>query len=192
MTMSVTGRYLTEAPPELVAALNDAYRRVSGQPLPYAGESEVASTVVDSFNPSALFADVFLPKGEIDRILRLLRLRKNVILQGPPGVGKSFVARRLAEALCQSNNPLRVAAVQFHQSYSYEDFVQGFRPVASGFELRDGIFFKFCDRARKDLDRPYVFLIDEINRGNLSKILGELMLLIEGDKRGPKWAVPLT
>ncbi len=89
-------------------------------------------------------------------------------------------------------DPSRVGSVQFHQSYSYEDFVQGYRPTGTGFTLRDGVFYAFCQKARKDPNQRYVFIIDEINRGNLSKILGELMLLIESDKRKPEWAVKLA
>ncbi len=137
--------------------------------------------------------DLFMPRDTFERILDALERKKNVILEGPPGVGKSFVARRVAWTLIGSKDPSRVLMIQFHQSYSYEDFVQGWRPAAGGgFELRNGVFHQFCKRAEVDPKRRYVFIIDEINRGNLSRIFGELMLLVESDKRGPEWSVPLT
>ncbi|MEH6714292.1 MrcB family domain-containing protein [Parasphingorhabdus flavimaris] len=143
--------------------------------------------------------DLFLNRTEVEEMLEIWRGKKNLILQGAPGVGKSYISRRLAYCLLGEKDPARVSAVQFHQSYSYEDFVRGFRPNADGnFSLQDGIFYKFCSKAANDPDRDYVLLIDEINRGNLSKIMGELMLLVEGDKReranNPKkeWTVQLA
>jgi len=135
---------------------------------------------------------LFIERERFRAILELWERKKNLILQGPPGVGKSFFCRRLAYALMHEQAPERVGAIQFHQTYSYEDFVQGYRPSPNGFKLRDGLFFQFCDRARDDKDRNYVFIIDEINRGNLSKILGELMMLIEADKRKAEYAIPLS
>jgi AAA domain (dynein-related subfamily)/Mrr N-terminal domain len=138
---------------------------------------------------------LFLGETQFDEMLDALKEKKNVVLQGAPGVGKTFVAKRLAYALNESNDQRQVEMIQFHQSYSYEDFIQGFRPTPNGhFELKFGIFYQFCRRAQRDeaAKKPYVFIIDEINRGNLSKIFGELMMLIEPDKRGKKHAIPLA
>jgi len=128
----------------------------------------------------------------LDGVLARLRRKKALILQGPPGVGKTFVARRLAFALMGERDERRVATVQFHPSYGYEDFVQGFRPSRTGLERRDGVLHQFARLARNDPSRDWFFIIDEINRGNLAKIFGELLMLIESDKRGPEHAIPLT
>ena len=116
----------------------------------------------------------------------LIDTKKNVILQGAPGVGKTYAANRLAYSIMGEKNKDRVMMVQFHQSYSYEDFIEGFRPASegSGFEIKKGSFYNFCKKAADDLENKYFFIIDEINRGNLSKIFGELFMLIEKDKRG--------
>ena len=136
---------------------------------------------------------LFLPEDEFREMLGTLRAKRNIILQGPPGVGKSFVCKRLGYALMGCKDENRLSMIQFHQSYSYEDFVQGYRPSGDGgFFLKNGVFHQFCEMAAGDPSNDYVFIIDEINRGNLSKIFGEILLLIESDKRGPKWAVPLT
>jgi 5-methylcytosine-specific restriction protein B len=114
----------------------------------------------------------------------LLMYKMNLILQGPPGVGKTFCAKRLAYLALGLKDDSKIGYVQFHQNYSYEDFVQGYRPNGSDFELKDGIFKNFCERAKIDRSSNYFFIIDEINRGNISKIFGELLMLIEKDKRG--------
>lgn len=148
---------------------------------------------LEPFTVDDALHELFMDRGEFERILSVWRGKKNLVLQGAPGVGKSFVARRLAYALIGFQDEARVANVQFHQSYGYEDFIQGYRPTeGGGFKLRDGLFHRVCESARKDPDRPHVFIIDEINRGNLSKIFGELMLLIETDKRSDKWALQLA
>jgi 5-methylcytosine-specific restriction protein B len=134
---------------------------------------------------------LFIDRDRFKAMLDLWSRKKNVVLCGPPGVGKTFFSRRLAYALLKEKAPNRVGAVQFHQSYSYEDFVQGYRPSVEGFVRKNGLFYQFCERARDDAERSYVFIIDEINRGNMSKIFGELLMLIEADKRKTDWQTPL-
>lgn len=137
--------------------------------------------------------DLFLSPDRFTEILDALGRKKNVILEGPPGVGKTFIAKRLAWLLLGKRDDERVSMVQFHQSYAYEDFIQGWRPTETGgFELRNGPFHEFCLLAQEEIGKPYVFIIDEINRANLSKVFGELMMLIESDKRREEFAIPLT
>lgn len=131
--------------------------------------------------------ELFIEEDTLNEILALLRTKKNIILQGPPGVGKTFAAKRIAWVMLGRKNDYNIETVQFHQSYSYEDFVQGIRPDDSGnFKLENGLFMDFCQKASEKGNEKFVLIIDEINRGNLSKIFGELMLLLEADKRGEK------
>ena len=150
---------------------------------------------IERYDKSKAMDGLFLAETQFDEMMEALKEKKNVVLQGAPGVGKTFVAKRLAYALIESNDQRQVEMIQFHQSYSYEDFIQGFRPTPNGhFDLKYGIFYQFSRRAQPDeaAKKPYVFVIDEINRGNLSKIFGELMMLIEPDKRGKEHAIPLA
>lgn len=145
-----------------------------------------------SFSRAEALQGIFMPEGQFDACLNQLLRKKNLVLQGPPGVGKTFVAQTLAQAVMGEIDATRVQMIQFHQSYGYEEFIQGLRPTKGGdFVVRDGVFISFCKRAAQD-GRPHVFIIDEINRGNLSKILGELMMLLEPDKRDVKYAMPLA
>ena len=132
------------------------------------------------------FDQVYISEEDYNDLVGVLENKKNIILQGAPGVGKTYIAKRLAYSIMGEKDVNRVMMVQFHQSYSYEDFVMGFRPSATGFELKKGAFYNFCKKAEIDSDNKYFFIIDEINRGNLSKIFGELFMLIENDKRGNK------
>ena len=136
--------------------------------------------------------DVFMDDTKYDELVNLLQYKKNVILQGAPGVGKTFLAKRLAYSLNGKKAKERVEMIQFHQSYSYEDFIMGFKPVENGFELKEGVFYGFCKKAETEPNKKFFFIIDEINRGNLSKIFGELLMLIESDKRGSNHAIKLA
>ena len=153
-------------------------------------------TVTDSYTiDNVLDEGVFLERDQLVRMERILRTKQSMVLQGPPGVGKTFIARKLAYVLMGTKAEKRITSVQFHQSYSYEDFVGGFRPSVKGdqmvFERQDGPFLEVCKKARANPEIDYVMLIDEINRGNLSRVFGELLMLIEADKRKPEFGVNL-
>jgi 5-methylcytosine-specific restriction protein B len=153
----------------------------------FADEDSLDEELAVSYQPYTdvdFLNEVFMDANRYKTLVDLLRAKKNVILQGAPGVGKTFAAKRLAFSMMGQQDTSRVMMVQFHQSYSYEDFVMGFRPSKEGFELVPGPFYRFCKTAKDDDERDYFFIIDEINRGNASKIFGEMLMLIERDKRG--------
>jgi len=151
------------------------------------------SVEYDEFTKEDVLSELFMDEVQLDKILTCLDYKKNIILQGPPGTGKTFMAKLLAYVKLEEKDKTKIEMIQFHQSYSYEDFIQGYRPTEDrSFKLENGVFYRFCKRAQADPNKKYFFIIDEINRGNLSKIFGELMLLIEADKRGPDYSVPLT
>lgn len=149
-------------------------------------DNEEPLVVFPEYSARQFLDEVYIGEERYDATVGVLRAKKNIILQGAPGVGKTFAAKRLAYSMMGVKDASRVMLIQFHQSYSYEDFIEGYRPSGQGFELVKGAFYSFCKKAADDEDNEYFFIIDEINRGNLSKIFGELFMLIESDKRGPK------
>ena len=147
-------------------------------------ETEPSEISYDPYTEENFLHDVFMEAERYHKLVNTLKRKKNLILQGAPGVGKTYVAKRLAYSIMGKKDTSRVTMIQFHQSYSYEDFIMGFRPSKDGFVIHEGAFYNICMKAREDDKHDYFFIIDEINRGNISKIFGELFMLIEGDKRG--------
>ena len=166
------------------------------------GDGESDKVDLKEYTKFDFLKEVLITEEKYDNIVNTLERKKNIILQGVPGVGKTFCAKKIMYSIMNSKDDSRIKTVQFHQSYSYEDFIQGYRPNDKGnFEIKNGIFYDLVQDARKEYERAiinneepkkYCIIIDEINRGNLSKVFGELMMLIESDKRDPKWSINLT
>lgn len=152
---------------------------------PYLQEQEKDGSVGNEGDERITIADVaattFIEEEFFTKLDLYLQDKQQLIFSGPPGTGKTFVALKYAEYLTQDESKVRI--VQFHPSYGYEDFIEGLRPMTRNgqlvYEVEDGIFKRLCDDARADLTHKYVLLIDEINRGNLPRILGELLFLLE-------------
>lgn len=145
--------------------------------------------VVDRYTKDNFLEEVYMTGADYDKLSAMLLHKKNIILQGAPGVGKTFAARRLVWSIMGEKDENRIEFVQFHQNYSYEDFVMGYKPVEDRFERKDGVFYRFCQKAENQPGKAFFFIIDEINRGNMSKIFGELLMLIEKEYRGTKIAL---
>ena len=149
-------------------------------------ENPIKAADAKKYTKADFLKDVFMSEERFNILEARLRNKMNIILQGAPGVGKTFTAKKLAYAMMGEEDDSRIEMVQFHQNYSYEDFIMGYRPDGDGFKLKDGIFYHFCKMAENHPGKDFFFIIDEINRGNLSKIFGELMMLIEKEYRTDK------
>lgn len=157
----------------------------------YSVESQKKNEITsDRYGKEEFLQEAYITESKYKTIVNRLAKKKNIILQGAPGVGKSFLAKKIAYSIIGTKVTQQVVMIQFHQSYSYEDFIMGYRPNdQGGFDIQEGVFYKFCQQAIHNPDKQYYFVIDEINRGNLSKIFGELMMLIEADKRGEAFSM---
>ena len=139
---------------------------------------------LEPYTKEDFLSQVYMTAEQYDTLKILLKNKKNLILQGAPGVGKTFAAKRLAYSIMGEKDDSRINFVQFHQNYSYEDFIMGYKPCEDGFQMTYGVFYRACIHAAREPEKDFFFIIDEINRGNLSKIFGELLMLIEKDYRG--------
>lgn len=155
-------------------------------------DEEVESLDVPDYTRTDFLNEVYMDEANYEELVELLKAKKNIILQGAPGVGKTFCAERLAYSIMGKKDARRIKTVQFHQSYSYEDFIMGYKPAGETFKLRNGVFYNFCIEATNNPGQEYFFIIDEINRGNLSKIFGELLMMIEKDYRGKEITLAYT
>lgn len=149
----------------------------------YIDNNEINDKSDNSYTKENFLNEVFISEEKYNTIINLLNRKKNIIFQGSPGVGKTFMAKKLAYSIIGEADDDKIKMVQFHESYSYEDFIIGYKPTDKNFELKKGVFYDFCQKAASDMDNEYFFIIDEINRGNISKIFGELLMLIEADNR---------
>lgn len=147
-------------------------------------EKDIIKDLEETYTKQDFLDEVYITERDYNFLVRLLDRKKNIILTGAPGIGKTFLSKRLAYSILGEKDDDKVKFVQFHQNYSYEDFIMGYKPSKEGFELKYGVFYNFCKKAEQNPDDKCFFIIDEINRGNLSKIFGELMMLIENNYRG--------
>lgn len=171
--INVAAEALDDAAPEIIAEAASS------------GTSYTVETIIDE--------GCFLERAALDQAVDLLKTKKNLVLQGPPGTGKTWLAKRLGYALIGEKDPSRLMAVQFQPSLSYEDFVRGYRPSGTtGLQLVDGAFLEAVAAAKAEPARPYVLVIEEINRGNPAQIFGELLTLLEADKRSESEALRLA
>ena len=173
---------------------NATDRNVQGNELEREPEEEVTIAPIEPYSVDNIISDgCFIERVKIERILERLRTKKNLILQGPPGTGKTWLAKRLAFALIGQKNDSKVRAVQFHPNLSYEDFVRGWRPSGDGkLTLVDGPFVEMIRAAENEPSTRHVIVIEEINRGNPAQIFGEMLTLLEVDKRTPNEALELS
>jgi 5-methylcytosine-specific restriction protein B len=157
-------------------------------------EDEIVVTPTEPYSIDDILAEgCFVPREKLEKILDRLGTKKNLILQGPPGTGKTWLAKRLAFALMGQENDSKIRAVQFHPNLSYEDFVRGWRPTGDGkLSLVDGPFVEMIAAATKTPTSKHVIVIEEINRGNPAQIFGEMLTLLEVDKRTPNEALELS
>ena len=157
-------------------------------------EDEVRPAPLVPYSPDDIVKDgCFIGRDKLESILNRLRTKKNLILQGPPGTGKTWLARKLAYALIGQRDESKVRSVQFHPNLSYEDFVRGWRPAGDGrLTLVDGPFIEIRNDAEKDPASRFVLVVEEINRGNPAQIFGEMLTLLETDKRTPDEALELV
>ena len=152
------------------------------------------SIVKEIYNLEDLIKEgCFVEEEQLSKIISSLNRKKSIILQGPPGTGKTWLAKRLANIIVGYKNSNNIKAIQFHPNMSYEDFIRGYRPSGDGrLALIDGPFLEMINKARNDSQSNYVMVIEEINRGNPTQILGEMLTLLEVDKRTPTEALELT
>jgi len=155
---------------------------VAGSMNPETDDDAPASNYA-AYTREDFLQDVFMDGNTYDSLRSILMKKKNIILEGAPGVGKTYLAERLAFSVMGEKDTSRVKIVQFHSSYKYEDFIMGYRQTEEGMSLTTGTFYDFCKEAEPD-DSEYFFIIDDINRGNIGEIFGDLLMLIENNKRG--------